>query len=383
MRAFVFSDRSLERQAGRFVWLALDTEKPENAPLETKFPVEALPTLFVVDPASEKVVLRYVGAVTVPQLQTLLEEGRRAAAADKPAGAESATADEALARANLLYAQRDHAGAAKAFEEALARAPEGWPSYGRAVESMLLALEHAGQRERAATLARDSLPRVRQTASAANVLAYGLDNALALPETIAARAELLRGLETAGREVAADATVPVSADDRSGLYEYLVEARKAAKDVPGAKETARAWAAFLEGEAGRAATPDGRAVFDSHRLAVYLELGQPERAIPMLEASERELPADYNPPARLAVALNAMKRWDDALAASDRALRKAYGPRRLRILQARAESFLGRGDKESARRVLEDALSIAEALPGPGRAEGAVKAIKAKIDSLK
>ena len=46
---------------------------------------------------------------------------------------------------------------------------------------------------------------------------------------------------------------------------------------------------------------------------MYLELGQPERALPMLQASERDLPDDYNPPARLAVAYKAMKRWDEAI----------------------------------------------------------------------
>ena len=379
MRAFVFTDRSLERQAGRFVWLALDTEKDKNAPLEAKFQVEALPTLFVVDSASERVVQRYVGALTVPQLHGFLDEGQRALGS---AAEESETLDAGLARANRLYADRRHAEAAEAFEEVLAHSPEDWPSAGRALESMLLALSSAGEHEWAASLARDAFPTVRRKASAANVVAFGLDNALALAETVAARAELLRALEADGREVVADETVPVSADDRSGLYEYLVQARKAAKDEPGAKETAGAWAAFLEREAGRAATPDGRAVFDSHRLTAYLELGQPERAIPMLEASERDLPSDYNPPARLAVAFNAMKRWDDSLAVSQRALAKAYGPRRLRILQTRADAFVGRGDKDSARRVLEDALAIAKALPKP-RADRAVASLQKRIDSLK
>jgi tetratricopeptide (TPR) repeat protein len=382
MRAFVFTDRSLERQAGRFVWLALDSEKDENASLQAKFQIEALPTLFVVDSASERVAQRYVGALTVPQLHGLLDEGHRAAAAMAGATTPSASLDDALARANRLYADRQHTAAAEAFEDVLARAPEDWPSYGRTLESMLFALASAGEREWAATLAKDAFPRVRRSASAANVVASGIDNALALPETSATRKDLLRELEAFGRAVVADAAIPVSADDRSGLYEYLVEARKAAKDEPGAKETADAWAAFLEGEAGRAATPDGRAVFDSHRLAVYLELGQPERALAMLEASERDLPDDYNPPARLAVALNAMKRWDDSLAASERALRKAYGPRRLRILLTRADAFVGRGDKPSARRVLEDAIAIAQALPKP-RSEGAVASLKKKIDALK
>src|SRR5205085_3769326 len=124
-----------------------------------------------------------------------------------------------------------------------------------------------------------------------------------------------------------------AADDRSAAYGTLVDARRDAKDDAGALAAAEAWASFLEREASRARTPDARAVFDSHRLGAYLELDQPRRAIPMLQASEKDLPGDYNPPARLAAAYNAMKDWDDALAASERALKLAYGPRRLRILQ--------------------------------------------------
>src|SRR5438128_10809449 len=129
--------------------------------------------------------------------------------------------------------------------------------------------------------------------------------------------------ERAARLSVYDHRVAMAADDRSGVYIALLDARKDARDSLGAHRVASAWASFLEGEAARARTADARAVFDSHRLAAYLELGQPQRAIPMLEASERDLPDDYNPPARLANAFRAMRRWRDGLAASDRALHQA------------------------------------------------------------
>ncbi|MFY0581916.1 hypothetical protein ACN28S_53410 [Cystobacter fuscus] len=46
------------------------------------------------------------------------------------------------------------------------------------------------------------------------------------------------------------------------------------------------------------------------------------RAVPAIEQSERELPNDYNPPARLANLYRRLNRLDDALAASTRALAK-------------------------------------------------------------
>src|SRR5436309_2866197 len=97
MRAFVFTDESLKSEAGRFVWLDIDTEKRGNAAVRKKFPVAALPTYLIVDPTDEHVVLRWVGGATVPQLHKLLGDALTASA---PAGG---AADLALARADRLY----------------------------------------------------------------------------------------------------------------------------------------------------------------------------------------------------------------------------------------------------------------------------------------
>ncbi|TMQ64301.1 MAG: tetratricopeptide repeat protein [Candidatus Eisenbacteria bacterium] len=102
----------------------------------------------------------------------------------------------------------------------------------------------------------------------------------------------------------------------------------------------------------------------------------------MLEASERDFPEDYNPPARLATAYKAMKRWDDALAASDRALARAYGPRKLRLLQTRSEIQIGRGDAAAARRTLEEAVAMAEALPEGQRSESTIASLKKQLSAL-
>ena len=102
----------------------------------------------------------------------------------------------------------------------------------------------------------------------------------------------------------------------------------------------------------------------------------------MLEASERDFPADYNPPARLAVAYRALKRWDDALAASARALEKAYGPRKLGIYQTRADVFSKKGDTAAARRTLQDAIAYGEALPAEQRSENAMASLRKRLEGL-
>jgi hypothetical protein len=77
-----------------------------------------------------------------------------------------------------------------------------------------------------------------------------------------------------------------------------------------------------------------------------------------------------------------MKRWDDALAASDRALAKAYGPRKLGMFQVRSDIYLGRGDKTAAKRTLEDAVAYAEALPEGQRSASTITGLKKKLAAL-
>jgi tetratricopeptide (TPR) repeat protein len=329
MRAFVFTDRALARRAGQFVWLSIDTERPGNASFLTKYPVEAWPSFFVLDSDSGKAVLRWVGGATVGQVQKILEDGA-AAVRGKGRGVE-----EILARADSLYGQGKNAEAVVQYRDALDRAPAKWPRC-----------------------------------------------AVKLKAEDPARAQLVAALAADAREVLSSPRKDIAADDISSVYESLASEREAARDEEGKKRVLSERAVFLEGEAARAKSPDARAVFDSHRLETYLDLGEPERAVPMLEASERDLPDDYNPPARLAVAYKAGRRYDEALAASDRALSKAYGPRKVGILLTRADIYAAKGDRASARRTLEETLEYAQSLPAGQRSEKTIATVKKKLEAM-
>src|SRR5690242_1056259 len=249
MRAFVFTDQALSGQAGRFVWLAWNTERSENAALNRPFPVDALPTFFVVDPTTEKVALRWVGGATVAQMTKLLDDGRAAVAAGSGAAPRAtgpaAGADRAFASAEAAYGRKDYAAAAKGYADALAAAPPGWKHDARAVESRLYALTRLEDNVAASALARDAFPRLRHTPSAANVAATGLDAALALPAEQAGRAELVATLEADARAVLADRALAVAADDRSGVFGSLIDARDDAHDSTGSRRVTLAWSAFL------------------------------------------------------------------------------------------------------------------------------------------
>ena len=167
MRAYVFTDKSLERYAGQFVWLSIDTENATNAAFLKAHPISVWPTLLILDP-KDKVIFRYAGGGTVPQIRKLLDDGQRAAHGSH------AKADTTLIRADALAAQGKQAEAAKAFDEAIAEAPKSWPRLGRASESLVFALLQSRDPQRCAERALALYPRVRGTGSPVNVASTGL-----------------------------------------------------------------------------------------------------------------------------------------------------------------------------------------------------------------
>jgi len=375
MQRYVFTDPKLAPIVDRYVWLELDMEKPENAGFREKFPVEAFPTFFILDPRNEKALIRWIGGCSVERVLTLLDEATLAYNGETP---------ERLAHADVLYAEGNNEEAITAYQDVLDTADPGAPYYARTVESLLFALSRTGDNERGLALAEQTLPLLRHEMCAGNIAAYGLDFAIGLPEDDPERQNRLADMEAETLAIANDTALDLVPDDRSGVYLALLGARKAAGDDEGHKLIAAQWATFLNGAAAAAKTPAERVVFDSHRLSAYLELGEPEKAVPLLEQSEREFPDDYNPPARLAIAYRYMEEWDLGVAASERALSKqgTTGPRRLRILQNLAQVYEASGNTEAARRTLAEAVQHGETLPEGQRSESLVNALKGRLDTL-
>jgi len=380
MRAYVFTDQALAKHAGQFVWLGINGEKAVNAEFLKRYKVPAYPTYYLLD-QDGGTLIRWTGGASVGQLDQFFTE--QSAAYAKRASSGGNTVDAVLARADSLNGAAAYADAAAAYGQALAMAPPSWASYGRAVDARLFALDQADSAEACVTLAEQALPKVRHTVSAANVAGSGLGCALELPKDAPRRAERVAAMEQATKEVLADNTLPLSGDDRSGLYIGLMDARDDANDSLGHKKVAEQWSAYLDGEAAKANTPAARAVYDPHRLSAYIEIGHAERAIPMLEQSQKDFPDDYNPPARLALAYKALKQWDKALAASDVAMSKAYGPRKLSFYTARSDMYVGKGDKDAAIKTLEDAIAYANTLPDGQRNKNTIPSLQKRIDKLK
>jgi len=375
MRAFVYTDPALGRYAGRYVWLSIDTEKAQNAAFSEKYPIRAWPSMYVIDPAKETIAVRWVGGATVGQLEKLFADGERAVRGGATGPA------QALAAADALYGKGQYAEAVPAYRETLKRLAAGSPEYARSVGALLFSLSVTKQYAECSAEAGAALPRMKAGGSAASVAGSGLECSLKMPEGAPGRAEAVATFETKVRAIVDDERIPLAADDRSALFSSLVSAREDVKDPDGAKTVAGAWVTYLDGEAAAVKTPEQRTALDPNRLGAFDAAGEIAKAIPMLEQSEKDFPDDYNPPARLALVYKDLKSYPAALAASDRALARVYGPRRIRVLSVRVEIYEGMGDAAAARRTLEEMVRFAEALPAGQRSDTQIAALKKQLDA--
>jgi len=132
-------------------------------------------------------------------------------------------------------------------------------------------------------------------------------------------------------------------------------------------------AAFLEGEAGRAPTPESRAVYDRTGSWRNIELGPQtieSKALPMLAQSAHDPPTTTTP-TRAWARYYELKRYDDALREIDLALARVYGPRKIEILSLKADVLLAKKDKPARRAALHEALDVAKAAQSESLREAA------------
>jgi tetratricopeptide (TPR) repeat protein len=358
MRSYVFPDPALGPFAQRFVWLSLDTEREQNEKAVLRLGVKDLPTLFVVDPATEATTFAWSGSLTASELTAMLDVVLR----DGDASSEVSVLRQ---RGDLASAKGDIVGAIAAYRLCLDKAPLAWAERPLVVDALVSRLSDAERWAECATLGAEAAPSLPPGTPLADVLRTAIHCVQQVPADATQRA-LGGALASLGARVSADSTQPILADDRSDLYDYVVGELKALGQVDESRRLASAWASFLEERAAQAPSPSARAVFDAHRLVAYTALGQPERALPMLEKSAADFPTDYNPPARLGAALYATGKYDAAIAALMRAIDLAYGPRKLRLWSLEADVFLAKGSPNDARNALKDALAYAKRAPLTG-----------------
>jgi tetratricopeptide (TPR) repeat protein len=363
MRSFVFPDAGLRPVKDAVVWLAVETEAEKNREVVEKFPADGLPTFLMIDPDTEQVIGRWLGTSSVNEMRHFIEEISVSWQAARKGGkvSEAARAEQ---EGHAAQQKKDYPAAATAYRRAVSLSAPSDPLRPGRINLLLSALVAARTPEslkECVALARAELPGSKATPigadladSAATCAAKAGDS----PENRALLAAALKRLN----ELAANPKAALSADDRSSIYSSLADHLDELNRHDEALAAMRKRAALLESAAAKAPDVATAATFDAHRAETYLYLGEPARAETLLAAREKEMPGDYNPPARLARVLLEQKRAPEAEAAVNRALAlMTQGPRKVGILGLKARILEAQGKDKTP--VLREQLALIKSLP--------------------
>jgi thioredoxin-like negative regulator of GroEL len=380
MREYVLRAELLPQAADAFVFLAVNTEKAENAAFLREIPVQAWPTFYVlsVDDRGRHIRGRWVGAASPKQLSGFLREARRAI---EIANKGELGADEPLAltlEGDRLFAEGKLAEAAAKYGTALDKANPAWPRRADllvARASLLLKSNQPGPCVDQALLAMDD---TGQGASASDFAYYALSCADELDPSDARLERVRRVAEARLAPLCDVGTEELTADDRGDACASLHAARRALGDRTGQRRAADKRLRVLEA-ASQGLPAELSLTYDWARAESLLWLGRGEEARSFLEERERALPADYNPPHSLARLFYALGRWDQGLSAIERALAKAYGPRRVGMLGVKADLLQAAGQGAHAVRVLEEQLAAYAELPEGQKQPAREQAVRAKL----
>ncbi|AUX44452.1 hypothetical protein SOCE26_059160 [Sorangium cellulosum] len=362
MKHYVLTDPSLRPFADRIVFADIDTDRPENAPFLERHEVTVWPTFFVLEPANGEVVGLWRGAASVQELRDLFRESLQALDAQAAAALPAGDPNRLLVEAKRAQSAGDYAAAVPAYQRALAQGGKAWPRRSDALLGLLSTLYRKKDAAACVDLGKAHVGEVKGAALPADFSSLLLSCAAALPDVGAQRAAREAAVARL-RQIVERPPADASADDRADAWGLLAEGLAALGDAAGARAANEAKLAVLERAASEAKTPEAAAAYDYGRATAYQALSRGDEAVAMLKQREVQMPASYEPPARLAQVLHVMGREEEALAAVDRAIARAYGPRRLRYLKLRAEiqAKLGRSAEQIA--TLREEVAGYEALP--------------------
>jgi tetratricopeptide (TPR) repeat protein len=268
-----------------------------------------------------------------------------------------------LALAKRAHAAGEYGAAAEGYRRALERGGPRWARRSDALAGLLLALYRGRDVAACADAGARHVSEVEGAALPADFASVLLACAAALPDGDArrsARAAAIARLRALTQKPPPDA----SADDRADAFGILADGLSAEGDAAGARAANESKLAVLERAAREAPTPEAASAYDYGRAMAYLALSRGDAAVALLTEREAQMPSSYEPPARLAQVLHATGRDREALAAIDRAVARAYGPRRLRYLKLRAEIQGALGDLPAAVATLREEIQGHEALAG-------------------
>lgn len=372
MQQTVLLNPRLRAYRDRFVWLMLDTDRPENAEVLARFPPVAWPTLFATDPEGESIVARLVGAASVEELLAFLD------GALATSGRQASPVLDLVRSAHEAEAKSDWAQAADLYAEALRQAPADFGPRAELLVSRIRALHRAGNTEACIRLAEEHGTETGRTASAADFAFYANACAQRVKAPERTGPVLLR---MAAHVLAAvdDEAAPLSVDDRSDALRILRLIALARGDPAEARALAERQRSLLDRALAEAESPLAGMTYNWPAAEVYAFLGESEALIPVLERSVSSLPEEYDPPYRLAWLLLQSGRAEEALGHAEAALARVYGPRKAEVYALLANIHAARGDPDKARAARASALTTLEAIPKGMVTEDRLRAARAAL----
>jgi len=235
----VMTDPSLAPYVDRFVWLAVDTDRPENAPVLAALPIDVWPTFYVITAKTDGVTVeaRQFEAPSIAQLRDLLEQGEQGHLASL---AKEGTLDRAsplgmVQAGDAAVAEGNFGAANDWYAKALAAAPRDWSRAPTTLAKQIRARLKNGDLAGCADLGMTQFQRAAQGMSAQ--LTVFTEMADQCADTLdEPRARLLRGrLGEALRKVLDSSDSAMSVDDQSDALRVLREMAIKLKDTASAR----------------------------------------------------------------------------------------------------------------------------------------------------
>jgi tetratricopeptide (TPR) repeat protein len=363
MKHYVFDDPALAPLAERVVFAAIDTDRDENAKFLERYKVDVWPTFFVIEPGSGKVLGYWPGAASLGEMRGFVEDSLDALDSMRQATLAPGSALASLIEAKAAQAAGDPKRAAKLYEQALATSPTDWPRRSVALFGWLQSLFYARDGKQCVAVGLRHIEEIRGAARPADFASYLFECTKGVRDA-QKRGEARKAAITRLRALTANPPADSSFDDRADAFDILSRILHETGDRAGARKAQEDRLGVMERAAKEAPSPQAAATFDYGRANAYLSLGRADEAIAMLEQREKEMPDSYEPPARLASLLARMKRWPAALDAINRALKHAYGPRKLSYLRLKADIQTALGDRAGRISTIEEEIKGYQELGG-------------------
>jgi thiol-disulfide isomerase/thioredoxin len=386
MREYVLTAANLGALREQLVLLAVDTERAENAAVLERWAVSTWPTLYLVDGAGQ-VHARWVGAASPAQLTRFVRDGLHAQALSM-GRAQKLPADAPLmllSAADAASAKGDNNEAVALYRRALISAPADWPRRPESWVALAGALRKLGNQEDCMNIGLEVLGgaagELGASASATDFVYHVRNCTEALDPKDARKKTLATLAEQKLSELCLSQSAELTPDDRSDACGLLAEQRSELNDRPGERRALGERLRILE-QAARG-MPDAVALtYDWARCETLIKLGRASAAVRLLEARERALPDDYNPPYYLARVYKELGGGDKGLRAVERALGLAYGPRRVGMQTLKVDMLLLKGKTAEAEQTLRAQLLEYQGLPAGQRQPAREAAVAKRLQAM-